>query len=90
VDFLDKIIMMKFRFSVHAKDVMKNRNIVEEWVYAIIESPTATINIANDEVHLYGIIDAYGGRCLKVVINPLKNLIITTYFDRNMKKRGCK
>jgi len=81
---------MKFKFSVHAKDVMENRNIVEEWVNAIVESPAVTIEIADNEVHLYGIVDAYGGRCLKVVINPLKHLIITTYFDRKMKKRGCK
>jgi len=75
---------------VHAKDVMKNRNIIEDWVYAILNNPSVTMDIAKDEVHLYGIIDEYNDRCLKVVINPLKNLVITTYFDRKMKKKGCK
>ena len=81
---------MKFKLSVHAKDVMKNRNITEDWVYAILNNPSVTMDIAKDEVHLYGIIDEYNNRCLKVVINPLKNLVITTYFDRKMKKKGCK
>ena len=81
---------MKFKLSVHAKDVMKNRNIIEDWVYAILNNPSVTMDIAKDEVHLYGIIDEYNDRCLKVVINPLKNLVITTYFDRKMKKKGCK
>ena len=81
---------MKFKLSVHAKDVMNNRNIVEDWVYRIVYHPSITIDIAKDEVHLYGIIHEYNERCLKVVVNPLKNLVITTYFDRKMKKKGCK
>ena len=27
---------MKFKLSTHAKDVMKNRSIVEVWVYAML------------------------------------------------------
>ena len=81
---------MKFKLSVHAKDVMDNRNIVEDWVYAILDNPFVTIEIAKDEVHVYGTIKEYNNRCLKVVVNPLKSLVITTYFDRKMKKKGCK
>ena len=81
---------MKFKLSVHAKDVMENRNIIEDWVYAILDNPSITIDIQEDEMHLYGIVHEYNGRCLKVVVNPLKNLVITTYFDRKMKKKGCK
>ena len=81
---------MKFKLSVHARDVMENRNIIEDWVYAILDNPSVIINIEEDEVHLYGIVDEYNNRCLKVVVNPLRNLVITTYFDRKMKKKGCK
>ena len=81
---------MKFKLSVHAKDVMKNRNIIEDWVYAILDNPSVTQEIDIDEMHLYGIVHEYNARCLKVVVNPLKNLVITTYFDRKMKKKGCK
>ncbi|WP_295421904.1 DUF4258 domain-containing protein [Sulfurovum sp.] len=81
---------MKFKLSVHAKDVMENRNIIADWVYNILDNPSVVIKIKEDEVHLYGIIDEYNARCLKVVVNPLKSLVITTYFDRKMKKKGCK
>ena len=81
---------MKFKLSIHARDVMKNRHIKEEWVYRIIENPSLTIQVKNDEVHLYGSINEYNERCLKVVVNPLNNIVITTYFDRKMKKKGCK
>jgi hypothetical protein len=82
---------MKFKLSVHAKDVMENRNISEVWVYAIVNNiSSVTIDIAEDEVHIYGIVHESNDRCLKVVVNPLKNLVITAYFDRKMKKKGCK
>jgi len=81
---------MKFKLSVHARDVMENRNISVEWVYAILDNPSITIDVEENEVYLYGIVHEYNDRCLKVVINPLKNLVITTYFDRKMKKKGCK
>ena len=35
-------------------------------------------------------IEAYENRCLKVVVNPVKRLEITVYFDRQMRKKGCK
>lgn len=81
---------MKLKLSKHAKDVMENRNILEEWVYIVLDNPSAKLLITNDEVHFYGIITEYNERCLKVVVNPLRGLIITTYFDRKMKKKGCK
>ena len=81
---------MKFKLSVHAKDVMDNRNIAEEWVVAVLDNPFVVIEIAKDEIHVYGTVKEYDERCLKVVVNPLKSLVITTYFDRKMKKKGCK
>jgi len=81
---------MKFKLSVHAKDVMDNRNIAEEWVVAVLDNPFVVIEIAKDEIHVYGTVKEYDERCLKVVVNPLKSLVIATYFDRKMKKKGCK
>ena len=81
---------MKFKLSRHAKDVMENRNILEKWLYAILDNPSVTINVAEDEIHMYGIVYAYNERCLKIVVNPLTYVVVTTYFDRQMKKKGCK
>ncbi len=81
---------MKLKLSSHAKDVMKNRNILEKWVYSILDEPSVTIKIQENEIHMYGTVYEYNDRCLKIVINPLKHVVITTYFDRKMKKKGCK
>lgn len=81
---------MKFTLSAHAKDVMENRNIREDWVYTILDNPSLIIDIQENEMHLYGVVNEYNERCLKVVVNPLKKLVITTYFDRKMQKKGCK
>lgn len=80
---------MKYKLSSHAKDVMEHRRIKEQWVYSILEEPFVEISIAKNEVHLFGTIQEYNERCLKVVINPLTNRVITTYFDRKMQKKGC-
>ena len=81
---------MKFNLSIHARDVMAARKIVEEWVYSTIDNPTSMINVNEQEIHYFSTIRENEGRCLKVVVNPLKHLIVTAYFDRKMKKRGCK
>jgi len=81
---------MRFKLSIHAKDVMENRHIKAEWVYRVIENPSLEIKVKNEEVHVFAVINEYNERCLKVVINPLNKIIITTYFDRQMKKKGCK
>ena len=81
---------MKFNLSIHARDVMLARNIVEKWIYSTIENPSSTININEQEIHYFSTIRENEARCLKVVVNPLKHLIVTAYFDRKMQKRGCK
>ncbi|MCF6207694.1 MAG: DUF4258 domain-containing protein [Sulfurovum sp.] len=78
------------KLSIHAKDVMDNRNIPEKWVYCVLNDPSLIIEIKEDEVHYYGMIETHDNRCLKVVVNPLKALVVTTYFDRKMQKKGCK
>jgi hypothetical protein len=46
--------------------------------------------ISREEFNFFGVIEVAEGRCLKVVANPKKALIVTVYFDRKMKKRGCR
>lgn len=81
---------MKFNLSIHAKDVMSARSIIEEWVYSTINNPSSTVNVNEQEIHYFSTIRENGNRCLKVVVNPVKHLIVTTYFDRKIQKRGCK
>ena len=81
--------MMRYRLSKHAKDVMNERKIRNEWVERVITAPSLIIEKQRDEVHLYLSIVERENRCLKVVINPVNMIVVTTYFDRDMRKRGC-
>jgi len=82
--------MMQYRLSQHAKDVIAYRDIREGWIEQVLTAPSLTEKIAENEICYFAQIKAYGNRCLKVVCNPQKMLIVTVYFDRGMKKRGCK
>ncbi len=81
---------MKFKLSNHTKEVMVSRNILEGWVRSTIENPSAQVKIDEKEIHYFGTIHEHGNRCLKVVVNPINNLVVTTYFDRKKKKEGCR
>jgi len=69
---------------------MTARGISMDWVEYTVDNPSLKIVKASDELHLYSTINTHGNRCLKVVINPISMVVITVYFDRNMRKRGCK
>jgi hypothetical protein len=81
---------MEWKLSRHARDVITRREIAESWIEGVLRSPTIRRAVGPEEVHLFGTIEEMENRCLKVVLNPGKNLIITVYFDRKMRKRGCK
>jgi len=69
---------------------MFNRNVKEEWVDYALKNPSLVKNISIIEAHYFSIIEENESRCLKVVINPSTEVIVTAYFDRNMRKKGCK
>ena len=81
---------MKYRLSIHAEDMITHRNIKLEWIESVLSSPALMVEQSESEKHFFGTIEAYNQRCLKVVVNPIKGLIITVYFDRQMRKKGCK
>jgi len=81
---------MKYELTQHAKEVMRSRDIKVEWVSLTVDSPSAYIVITDMEVHFFKPIEEALDKCLKVVVNPISLKIITAYFDRNMKKKGCK
>ena len=81
---------MKYKLSTHAKDVMHHRGIELVWIEAVVAAPALIVKINEFKIHMFGTIEANGNRCLKVVVNPAKALIVTVYFDRQMRKRGCK
>ena len=74
----------------HAIDVMTNRGIESRWIDFVLENPSLVLNISIIEAHYFSSILDSDNRCLKVVINPTTQVVITAYFDRKARKKGCK
>lgn len=81
---------MKYELTQHAIDVMNARSIKIEWIQTALESPSSYHMVSEVEEHYFAIIASEANRCIKVVVNPLHMKIVTAYFDRNMRKKGCK
>ena len=81
---------MDYKLSQHAQSVIVARGIKLEWVEVVCKMPTRKDVISVNEVHFYATIPSNENRCLKVVCNPITQIVVTAYFDRNMRKKGCK
>ncbi len=80
----------EIKFSEHVNERIVERGIDKEWIYETINTPDKKIIKSQDEVHFFKKILEFAGKCLKVVFNPIKNRVITAYFDRKMTKNNCK
>ncbi|WP_293449181.1 DUF4258 domain-containing protein [Persephonella sp.] len=76
---------MNFKFSKHAIQRIKERNIKEEWIIEAIKIPDEIVEVSDTEHRYFKIIKDFDNRVLKVVLNPESNIIITVYFDRGKK-----
>ncbi len=81
---------MRFDLSAHAKEMMVSRSILKNWIKATVEEPSVIIYIDECEAHYFRTIKENQNRCLKIVVNPTKSLIVTAFFDRKMRKKGCR
>jgi hypothetical protein len=78
-------------FSLHAMDVMEQREIMIEWVARVVDDPTLVVRDEYDPslVRAFGPVPERDGRVLRVVYNPEGEgdsvWIVTTFFDRTMK-----
>lgn len=82
---------MNYKFSQHAQDVIRERDIPEAWIERVLNDPLKCEEDPADEEleHRFGRIDEYGNRVLHVVINkradPVR--VVTAYFDRKMRDK---
>ncbi len=76
-------------FSSHAKDMLKERNIPEEWVWRTINSPDSKESGADGNIHYTKAIEENEGRILHVVVNENveRNQIVTVFFDRRLRRK---
>ena len=80
---------MDFNFSAHTQDMLKEREIPEEWVQRTIDKSDWK-NIGEDNnVHYFKSIPEHGERILHVVVNPhvAPQRVVTLFFDRRARRQ---
>ena len=80
----------EIKFSTHAIERINERGIDKKWIFDTMNSPDKKEVISEEETHFFKKIIEFAGKCLKVVFNPVKNIVITAHFDRKMTKNNCK
>ena len=82
--------MREIELSTHAKEMLKERNILEEWVWRTIENPDKKRRKDDYNMHYTKSIKEHGGRVLHIVVNQniYPNRIITVFFDRRLGRKG--
>lgn len=75
--------------SKHAQDVMRERNIPEEWVSRTVDTPDRREDPADGTTHYIKAIPEHGGRFLRVVANPgvTPARVVTVFFDRRLGRQ---
>ena len=80
---------MEFELSAHAQDMLKERNIPEEWVWQTINEPDWENMGEDNNIHYYKGIADYEGRILHVIVNPhvIPKKVVTVFFDRRARRQ---
>ncbi|MCL5985297.1 MAG: DUF4258 domain-containing protein [Actinobacteria bacterium] len=80
---------MDFKLSAHTLDMLKERNIPEEWVWRTIDAPEWK-NLGEDKnIHYFKSITEHEVRILHVVVNPRVSpkKVVTIFFDRRARRK---
>jgi hypothetical protein len=82
--------MVDFELSTHARDMLRERNIPEEWVWRTLDNPDNKRLGADQNTHYTKAIIEYDMRILRVVVNQnaLPYRIVTIFFDRRLSKKA--
>ena len=74
-------------FTAHARTMMQERIIHEDWVMNTVNTPDITELRGADEMHYVKRIPEAGGKNLRVILNPSANppRVITAFFDRRVQ-----
>jgi hypothetical protein len=82
--------MTEYIFTKHAEDMMKERNIIKEWIDTTLNQLDWVEDRTDGNKHYFKKIVDYGSRNLHIVVNSSvnPNKIVTLFFDRGAKKEG--
>jgi hypothetical protein len=75
-------------FSAHAKIMMQERTIDEDWIIRAINDPDRIEQKQDTEIHYLKGIPEHGGKFLRVIVNPIVRppRVITVFFDRRVQE----
>ena len=82
---------MNLSFTRHARQVMAERDISQDWVEAVLDAPGFQAADPNDSsmIRFYGRVPERDNRVLRVVVNitidPWR--VVSVFFDRRMRDR---
>ncbi|MBC7260451.1 MAG: DUF4258 domain-containing protein [Chloroflexi bacterium] len=76
--------------SQHARDMLQEREIPEEWMWRAINESDRTETNVDGNIHYIKAIPEHGGRFLRVVVNPhvQPRRIVTLFFDRRLGRQN--
>ena len=76
-------------FSIHAREMLVERQIPEEWVWRALDAPDIEETGVDQNRHYMKAILEFGGRVLHVVVNPHTQpaRIVTVFFDRRFRRQ---
>jgi hypothetical protein len=79
---------MQFGYTSHARDMLSERAIPDEWVARAVESPTRTENHDDGTTHYLSSVPERSGRILRVVVNTNASppVVVTVFFDRRLRR----
>jgi len=80
--------MVDYELSEHARDMLRERDIPEDWVRLAVEDPQRKEPKDDGTVHYIRAIEQHGERFLRVVTNPAvkPQRVITVFFDRRIRR----
>ncbi len=81
--------MSDIEFTSHAKDMLKERNIREEWVWRAINTPDTRKHSDDNNIHYTKAVKERDNRILHVVVNQniRPHRIVTVFFDRRLGRK---
>ena len=79
----------RLELTIHARDVLLERQIPEAFLWRTIEEPDAQESGSDGNVHYDKRIEERDGRVLHIVVNPNSDpsRIVTVFFDRRVRHR---
>ena len=65
----------------------RERRITMDWIQATLDNPEQTARRPDGTEHYLRVVPEFGGRTLRVVVNPDTGRVVTVFFDRRMGGR---